>query len=359
MQMNDKENITKPTRIAIVCFSAISNVAAIVPQLYSLTKRYPEKRFIIVSRSYLKPLFSLLDNTIFIGADIRGTHSSAKGIYLLFKELQKQNPDILLDMQLSWRTKFLSLLCSFNKIKTYNISAELQERKKLIQKGAGKYHPIKTIFQLQEELYKKCGLVCDNTFESLPEPNDSQNQRITELYGKKEKQFWVGIAPFSMAKGKTLPLKKMKSVLSALDKEPNTRIFLFGAGEIENEMLNDWQTIYRNVHAVHTKLKLDEELSLMHHLDVMLTMDSANMHLASLMAVPVVSIWGASHPFAGFLGWKQDINNCIGVDFSCRPCTIHKDASCKYGDYRCIESIHSIKIINTLLKFKPKQDNNG
>ena len=357
--MDNEITTIKPAKIAIVCFSAISNVAAIVPQLYSLTKRYPMHEFIVISRNFLHPLFASLNNTTFIGADIRGIHSTPKGIFLLFKELQKHNPDVLLDMQLSWRTKLLSFFCSINKIKSYSINPEKQEQKRLIDKGADKYHAIKTIFQRQEELYKRCNLICDDSFVSLPEPSPAQKEKISKCYGDKVSQFWVGIAPFSMAKGKTLPLKKMKNVLSALDNQPNTKVFLFGAGEMENEMLNDWQSIYNNVYAVHTKLRLDEELALMYHLDVMLTMDSANMHLASLMATPVVSIWGASHPFAGFMGWKQDMDNCIGVDFSCRPCTIHKDKPCKFGDYRCLESIHSTKIIDTILKFKQKEQNNG
>jgi ADP-heptose:LPS heptosyltransferase len=86
----------------------------------------------------------------------------------------------------------------------------------------------------------------------------------------------------------------------------------------------------------------------MNYLDVMVCMDSANMHLASLMAVPVVSVWGATHPYSGFLGWKQSMDNCVGVDFSCRPCTAHSDCKCKYGDYRCLESLHSSKIIEVI-----------
>ena len=48
------------------------------------------------------------------------------------------------------------------------------------------------------------------------------------------------------------------------------------------------------------------ELNLMSHLDVMLSMDSANMHLASLVNIPVVSVWGATHPYAGFMVSPQN-----------------------------------------------------
>jgi ADP-heptose:LPS heptosyltransferase len=171
--------------------------------------------------------------------------------------------------------------------------------------------------------------------------------KIKELYGEKQGS-WIGIAPFSIARGKTLPLRKMKNIIAYFDKQPNTKIFLFGAGEMENELLSDWQSLYENVFAVHTNLQLDDELALMNFLDVMLCMDSANMHLASLMGVKVVSVWGATHPYSGFLGWKQSMDNCVGVDFSCRPCTAHSDRKCKYGDYRCLESLHSSKIIEVI-----------
>ena len=81
--MDNEITTIKPAKIAIVCFSAISNVAAIVPQLYSLTKRYPMHEFIVISRNFLHPLFASLNNTTFIGADIRGIHSTPKGIFLL------------------------------------------------------------------------------------------------------------------------------------------------------------------------------------------------------------------------------------------------------------------------------------
>ena len=74
-------------RVLITCFSSISNVAAIVPQLYGLTRDYPEHEFVVLSRSFLRPLFDKINNITFVGSDIRGAHKSPIGIYRLFKEL--------------------------------------------------------------------------------------------------------------------------------------------------------------------------------------------------------------------------------------------------------------------------------
>ncbi|MBR6520613.1 MAG: glycosyltransferase family 9 protein [Paludibacteraceae bacterium] len=342
-------------RVLITCFSSISNVAAIVPQLYGLVNDYPEHEFIVLSRSFLNPLFNKLPRVTFVGADIRGKHRTIVGVYQLFKQLKAMKPDVVLDMQRSWRTKLIARLFTLFGTKTLQISFTRKEQKHLIKRGANKYHQIPTIFDRQARLYAKIKLKVNDDFHKLYEPSIEQITKIKELYGERNGH-WIGIAPFSIARGKTLPLRKMKNIIAHFDKQPNTKIFLFGAGEMENELLSDWQSLYNNVYAVHTSLKLDDELVLMNCLDVMLCMDSANMHLASLMAVPVVSVWGATHPYSGFLGWKQSMDNCVGVDFSCRPCTAHSDKKCKYGDYRCLESLHSSKIIEVIEKVLKKTE---
>jgi ADP-heptose:LPS heptosyltransferase len=334
-------------RVLITCFSSISNVAAIVPQLSGLVNDYPQHEFIVLSRSFLRPLFDKLPRVTFVGGDIRGEHKTPMGVYRLFKQLKAMKPDVVLDMQRSWRTKMISRLFMLFGTKTLAIGFASAEQTRLIKRGANKYSPIPTIFDRQARLYAKIGLKINDSFCKLYKPNAEQIAKIKELYGEKQ-GCWIGVAPFSIARGKILPFRKMKNVIAHFDKQPNIKIFLFGAGEMENELLSDWQSLYSNVYAVHTNLQLEDELTLMNYLDVMVCMYSANMHLASLMGVKVVSIWGATHPYSGFLGWKQSMDNCVGVDFSCRPCTAHSDRKCKYGDYRCLESLHSSKIIEVI-----------
>ena len=47
-------------------------------------------------------------------------------------------------------------------------------------------------------------------------------------------------------------------------------------------------------------LTLDEELALMSRLDLMIAMDSSNMHMAALSGTKVISIWGGTDPLTGF-----------------------------------------------------------
>ena len=89
---------------------------------------------------------------------------------------------------------------------------------------------------------------------------------------------------------------------------------------------------------------------LMSQLDVMLSMDSANMHLASLVNTPVVSIWGATHPYSGFMGWNQSMQNVIQTDLPCRPCSIYGKTPCHRGDYACLTSIKPETVVKKLLQ---------
>lgn len=311
-------------KVLIICFSGISNVASVVPLLDSLNRNYAQHRFTVLSRSFLSPLFDSFEQVDFVGADIRGEHKGVFGAFKLINQLKEAKFDVVIDLQGSWRSRLIARFFKFLGKRVYTVDKQRTETHQLVHRGASKYKPLKTIFERYSDVFAKIGLETDAQFEKLAPASVSCRQKVLEVYGEK-KGTWIGIAPLSIARGKTLPLRKTKNVIRYFDRQPDTTIFLFGAGEMENELLSDWQTIFQHVYAVHTSLQLGEELALMEQLDVMVSMDSGNMHLAALTATPVVSIWGATHRYAGFLGWKQTPDTCVEVDFSCRPCTAHAE----------------------------------
>ncbi len=167
---------------------------------------------------------------------------------------------------------------------------------------------------------------------------------------KPQGEKWIGIAPFAAHKGKIYPLEKMERVIELLlEREPNCRIFLFGGGAEERELLTQWES--RHDRCTCALLgSLYNELVLMSHLDTMVSMDSANMHLASLTGTRVVSVWGATHPFAGFMGWNQSPADAVQTTLPCRPCSIFGNKPCLHGDYPCLNSITPEEIVERVLK---------
>ena len=146
----------------------------------------------------------------------------------------------------------------------------------------------------------------------------------------------IGIAPFAAHEGKIYPIERMERVVELLSRK-GERIVLFGGGKREQDILDRWAERYANVESLAGRKSMREELEIMRGLRIMLTMDSGNMHLASLVGTRVISIWGATHPYAGFLGYGQSEQDCIQRDLPCRPCSIYGNKPCHLGDYRCLD----------------------
>ena len=86
-------------------------------------------------------------------------------------------------------------------------------------------------------------------------------------------------------------------------------------------------------------MRLAEERDLIANLDCVVSMDSLVMHLAALTATPVVSVWGATHPSLGFLGYGTPPEGVLQANLACRPCSVFGKKPCKWGDYRCLRAI--------------------
>ena len=155
----------------------------------------------------------------------------------------------------------------------------------------------------------------------------------------------MGIAPIVRHKAKAYPPEQMERIVSRLHHLKDVHIFLFGGGHLEESVAHTWASTYKGVTSVIGKLSMGQELALMSHMDVMVTMDSGNMHLASLVGTPVVSIWGATHPYAGSLGWGQTADNAVQVDMPCRPCSVNGHRPCYRGDYACLKRINADAIM--------------
>ena len=143
-------------------------------------------------------------------------------------------------------------------------------------------------------------------------------------------------------------LEKTEEIIQTLSAYPQIKLFLFGGGTTEIDILSAWAKKYPQTISVAGKLKMEQELALMSHLDAMLTMDSGNMHLASLVNIPVISVWGATHPYAGFMGWNQSFSNVIQTDLPCRPCSIYGNKPCKRKDYACLNRISPAQILSRI-----------
>ena len=336
------------SKILIIRFSALGDVAMTIPVIYSLAVKYPTHEITILSREPFKPLFKTLPaNVRFVGADLKGKHSGIKGLNVLYKELKVQKYDYVADFHSVLRSHYLRLRFRLDGVSTASIDKGRSEKKKLTEKNGKNLVQLKSSFIRYYEVLEKLGFKFDLNFNSIFEKSANLSE-IISFTGEKSTKKWLGIAPFAKHQGKIYPIELQEKVIEHFANDNRVKVFVFGGGETEKNIINKWAEKYPAITSMVGKLSMSQELILMSYLDIMFSMDSANMHLASLVNTPVISLWGATHPFAGFMGWNQLSDNTIQVNLACRPCSIYGQKPCYRGDYACMHQITPEQIINRI-----------
>ena len=317
-----------------------------VPVLHSFQKKYPAVRLTILTTKRLAPLFNGL-NAAFIFAETKNEHKGFGGLFKLFNQLIASSVnypvDAVADLHNVLRSQIIRRLYKLKGVRTASIDKGRPEKKALTRKEKKILKQLPTSFDRYRDVFQELGFDFPYNFTSLFTIPPVINEVTFSLTGEK-KGIWMGIAPFAAYKEKMYPWEKMEQVIRELQNRQGIKIILFGSSA-EAVQLQEWEEKFQNVANVAGKLTLEEELILIAHLDCMISMDSANMHLASLVNTRVVSIWGATHPFAGFMGWGQSINDTVEIDLYCRPCSVFGSKPCYRGDWACMHLIAPDRIV--------------
>lgn len=340
--------------ILIIRFSAMGDVAMVVPVVFSLAKQYPQVHFTMLSRPFARPLFeNIAPNVSFMEADIKHEYNGIKGLNALYRRLAAKQFTAVADLHNVLRTTYLRMRFNLDNQRVEHLVKDRQQRLLLTRSNNKVLEQLPSAFHNYAEVFRRLGYPIELDFKTLITPAQANLRLLPAAIGEKKAfQQWIGIAPFAAHRGKTYPLPRIQEVIARLTRShPSCRIFLFGAGAAENALLDTLVTQNNHCLSVPRHLNgLQQELILMSHLDVMVTMDSANMHLASLVGVPVVSIWGATHPYAGFLGWNQSYDDVVQIDMDCRPCSVYGKKDCMRGDYACLNQIAPEVIVEKVEK---------
>ncbi|MDO1502216.1 glycosyltransferase family 9 protein [Winogradskyella maritima] len=295
----------KPTHILVIRLSAMGDAAMSVPVLRALVEKYPDVKVTVLTRGFFKPMFAAIPNVSVYGADLKGKHKGFFGLYKLSKELKTLKFDVVADLHNVLRTKILKLF--FGK-KVIQIDKGRAEKKALVKGEI--FEQLKTTHQRYADVFSKLGFPI-----SLENPAFPEKKGLSEkLQGfiHDDSKSTIGIAPFAAHAGKQYPLSQMKQVISELAKEHN--IILFGGGQKEEAILSEIAETAEAISSIVGKLSFEDELQLISHLDLMIAMDSSNGHLAAMQGIKVLSIWGVTHPYAGFAPFNQPLDFALTAD---------------------------------------------
>ena len=331
-------------KLLVIRFSALGDIAMTVPVVYDLAVQYPDLDITMLSREMARPLFERMPGNVhFIAADLKGRHKGMLGLCRLWRDAHLNDFDYIADFHDVLRTQWLRAESCLHCKKIAKIDKGRKGKKALTRQKNKVLVQQATSFERYTKVLEQLGFTIKPQFVKLDYSSFCETQKAAN-------ETWIGIAPFAKHPAKVYPMDKMEEVIKTLSQREKTTVFLFGGGDDEKRQIAELCAKYPNVQAAQSQQGLKGELALMGQLDVMLSMDSANMHLASLVGTRVVSIWGGTHPFAGFLGWNQKEEDCIQLDLSCRPCSVYGNKPCFRGDYACMNGITPSQVVEKLVR---------
>ena len=342
MQTNNNSesapNKKLPCHIALIRLSAMGDVAMLAHTVRAFQAVYPDVKLTIVTRRLFAPFFNGL-NVDFLFADTKGRHKGVKGIWRLWRDICKLKVDAVADMHSVMRSSVVRSLCWLSGKKTAVIDKGKIE--KWFRVGYNSHNSV----PLKHTVVRYCDVLRRMGYE-FEDPTPAVRKDAPNPMGEKS-GVWVGFAPFSAHDGKTYPEDLRVEVVRKMS-ERYSRVFIHSGGGAEAEFARNMESQYENVIALNGKVDLGGELNLMSHLDCIVSMDSLAMHMASLTATPVVSVWGATHPSLGFLGWGCPSEGILQEEMPCRPCSVYGNKPCESKDYKCLRCITPEMIVSKI-----------
>ena len=292
----------------------MGDVAMTIPVIRALVQQHKNVKITVVSRPFFKPFFDGIPNVVFFSVDLQKRHKGFFGLLRLFSDLKKLNIDIVADLHNVLRSQIIRTLFLLSGKIVAATDKGRTEKRALTRAKNKVFQPTKPMVERHVETFKKLGFSVDLSSSVFPEKavlSDEIHEKlkISDFSGIK-----IGIAPFAQYESKVYPLDLMQKVIDDLARNQDYKLFLFGGGKVEIEKLNTLAQNKPNVIVTAGKLSFPEELKLISNLNVMLSMDSGNAHIAAMLGIKTVTLWGATHPFAGFKPFNQPLENCLVSD---------------------------------------------
>jgi ADP-heptose:LPS heptosyltransferase len=292
--------------------SAMGDVAMTVPVLRALVNQYPELKLTVISRSFFQPFFKDIPNLRFFAFDEKERHKGILGLWRLFQDLKEFNIDAFADLHNVLRSKGVRNLFALSGKKIAFVDKGRAEKKALTRAENKIFQPLTTMFERYQLVFETLDFPIDLSRPQFPAKAEILQPDLVTIVSQSNKL--IGIAPFAQYDSKVYPLDLMQEVINTLAHHQEHTVLLFGGGQNEKEQLDNLKSDKNNVINMAGKVPFTTELDLISNLDVMLSMDSGNGHIAAMLGVPVVTLWGATHPYVGFLPFNQTLDNALVSD---------------------------------------------
>ena len=336
--------------------SAMGDVSLTVPAIRGVIEANPDLEITLVTRKFFAPFFYGIPRLQLFFPDLKGKHKGFPGLFTLYSDLRKEGPfEAVIDLHGVIRTRIITFLFKISGTPGFSIDKGRKEKRFLIK--SKNIRMLKHTTERYLDTFLEAGFngqIGEAPYFSIIDVAKQEASLFIEKNISGAGKLKIGLAPFATLQPKIWGIQNFKELISTINADHNADFFLFGGGAEEIGLLKEFQQFSNNIHLVAGELHLSEELALISKLDLMISMDSSNMHMAALSGIPTISIWGGTHPAFGFYAIGQPTEFHIQTPVSslkCRPCSVYGNKPCIYPTPKCMEMVTPQEVFRTLIKF--------
>ena len=201
----------RSARILVLRFSAMGDVALVLPVVRSLVKTYPSVTVTIVTRPKFAALFAGIDGVEVFPADVDGEYRGLSGLWKLQQQLRALAPHRVIDLHDHLRTRILGLLLKISGIPVTVFNKGRGEKKNATGRSRSSY---RSKLLHTTERYRLAMASAGYPFELMAGPHFIHVNAAQVI--KQPGEIRIGIAPFSAHATKTWPLEQFVALMEHL-----------------------------------------------------------------------------------------------------------------------------------------------
>jgi len=292
----------------------------------------PETRIIFKFNPHLNQILSF---------DKRKLPQRIISFFKVLTMLRRNKYDLIISGQLSFTTSVLMYLSGtknrlgFPRQKLLTMNINLPKGLPIVQRYLKLMTALtETKFSYQTELF--WNETIEDNVDTIIQENISKNKKV------------VGIAPGSVWKTKRWLPEYYSELISALGKKGIQTVLIGGREDYQlcQSIANKSRSKPLNLAG---KLSIPGSAALIKRLDLVVTNDSAPMHLANAVQTDVIAIFGPTVRRFGFFPFREH-DKVLEIGLDCRPCGKHGGNKCPQKHFNCMKAITPDIVIKAVLE---------
>lgn len=312
--------------ILVVQTGFLGDVILSTPVLTNIRSLYQDAKLSVVTTPQAAELVEGLADEV-IAFDKRGKDAGLSGLRNFAAQLRGRSFDLVFSLHKSWRTALLLKLAQIPVRYGFRGAAGSFLYSRTAPRSDQKHDVLRNLAILRNVGHAPESLPGSVSIRWKPEVEARVDQFIADIARP-----IIGLAPGSVWATKRWTEEGFSEVARRLKERGYSILLVGGKGDADIAARIEKAATVQNAVG---KLSLIESACLISKLRLLITNDSAPLHLASAAKTPIVAIFCATVPEFGFGPWQVP-SECVGLDdLRCRPCRRHGGPTCPTGTHAC------------------------